>query len=128
MLDVAATPQKDQMHGIAGYNSHRRNRMSQMDKPRIRMGHPYGQTPPNVYSDFDWVHRHEKELLEKYGECSIIVYQQQVLGTGPTYAAALEDAERNLPPTLGEITSIHQWLQHRHPFLRVRFVPTSDVK
>lgn len=81
---------------------------------RIRMGHPYGQTPPNVYSDFDWIRRNEQELVEQYGECSIIVYQQQVLGTGPTYAAALEDAERNLPPDMGEVTPVHERLQHRY--------------
>ncbi len=86
---------------------------------RIRMGHPYGQTPPNTYTDFDWIRRHEQELLEKYGECSIIVYQQQVIGVGATYAAALEDAEKNLAPTTGEITPVHQWLAHRHPILRV---------
>jgi tetrahydromethanopterin S-methyltransferase subunit H len=87
---------------------------------RIRMGHPHGQTPPNVYADFDWIRRHEKELVEQYGECSIIVYQQRVLGTGATYAAALEDAERNLPPDMGEVTPVHQWLRRRHPILRVR--------
>ena len=86
---------------------------------RIRMGHPYGQTPPNTYSDFDWIRRHEQELLEKYGEYSIIVYQQQVIGVGPTYAAALENAERNLAPATGEITPVHQWLCHRNPMLRV---------
>jgi hypothetical protein len=59
--------------------------------------------------------------LEKYGECSIIVYKEQVLGTGETYAAALEDAERSLPPEITEpITPVHQWLRHRHPFFRVR--------
>lgn len=83
---------------------------------RIRMGHPYGQTPPNIFSDFDWIRRHEKELLEKYGECSLNVYKEQVLGTGATYAAALEDAERNLPPDAGEVTPVHQWLYHRHMF------------
>lgn len=87
---------------------------------RISMGHPYGQTPSNTYSDFDWIRRHEKELLEKYGECSIIVYQQRVIGFGPTYAASLQDAEKNLASTAGEITPVHQWLRYRHPILRVR--------
>lgn len=68
-----------------------------MSSSRIQMSHPLGQTPPNVYSDFDWSRRHEKELLAQYGGCSIIIYREQVLGTGPTYAAVLEDAERNLP-------------------------------
>ena len=92
------------------------------------MGHPLGQTPPNVYSDFDWIRRHEKELLEKYGECSIIVYEEQVLGTGPTYASALEDAESRLPPGTAEITPVHQWLHYRHPFLRIRPRRLEDGK
>mgnify|MGYP001195674178 CR=1 FL=1 len=89
-----------------------------MDTPRIRMSHPYGQTPPNIFSDHDWVRHHEKELLEKYGECSILVYNEQVVGTGDSLQAAIEDAERNLPPEVGEITPIHEWLGYRHPFLR----------
>ena len=63
-----------------------------MTLKRIRMTHAYGETPPNVFTDFDWIRRNEKALLEKYGECSIIVYKEQVLGTGPTYEAALENA------------------------------------
>lgn len=84
---------------------------------RIRMSHQYGETPPNVFSDFDWIHLHEKELLEKYGECSIIVYKEQVLGVGSTYDEAVQDAEHNLPPEFGEITPVHQWLNN--PFARI---------
>lgn len=91
-----------------------------METSRIRMGHPYGETPPNVFDDFDWVRRHEKELLEQYGECSIIVYQQQVIGVGANYDQALADAERNLPPEISAVTPIHERLHHRHPFFRVR--------
>jgi hypothetical protein len=86
---------------------------------RIRMGHPYGQTPSNFYSDFDWIRRHEQALLKKYGECSIIVYQQRVIGVGTTYAAALEDAEKNAVSMAEDITPVHQWLRYRHPVLRV---------
>ena len=80
-------------------------------KSRIKMAHPHGQTPPNIYSDFDWIRRHEKELLEAYGECSIIVYQQQVLGVGETYEDALENVERNLPPDSGEVTPVHELIR-----------------
>jgi len=90
-----------------------------MENARIRMGHAYGETPPNVFADFDWVRRHERELLEQYGECSIIVFQQQVIGVGPTYDEALVDAERNLPSDVDEITPIHERLHQRQPFFRV---------
>jgi hypothetical protein len=86
---------------------------------RIQMGHPHGQTPPNTYTDFDWIRRHENELLEKYGECSIIVYKERVLGVGATYAAALENAEHNLPPDMTNITPVHQWLYRRQPFFNI---------
>ncbi len=99
-----------------------------MQPSRIRMGHEYGQTPPNVYGDFDWIRHHEQELLEKYGECSIIVYKHQVISVGPTYAAALENAEGNLPPQAEEITPVHQWLHYRRPFSRIHPKPTSGTK
>jgi len=91
-----------------------------MTASRIRMRDRYGETPPNVFSDFDWIRRHEKELLEQYGERSILVYQQQVIGVGNTYAESVDDAERHLPADVAEVTPVHQQLRHRHPFLRVR--------
>lgn len=97
-----------------------------MTTSRIRMGHPYGQTPPNVYSDFDWIRRHEKELLAQYGECSIIVYEEQVIGVGPTYKAALENAEQNLPPEVGEVTPVHERLRYPNPFSRVRLTQRKE--
>lgn len=91
-----------------------------MNTVRIKMAHRWGDpTPANVYDDFDWVRHHEHELLEKYGECSIIVYKHQVIGVGQTYEAAVADAEYNLPPDQGEITPIHERLRQRHPFSRV---------
>jgi hypothetical protein len=85
-----------------------------MATSRIQMEQSHGKTPPNVYADFDWIHVHEHELLAEYGECSVIVYQQQVIGVGHTYAAALEDAERRLPPDSPTITPVHQWLGARY--------------
>src|SRR5258708_2736042 len=90
-----------------------------MDTPRIKMGHAYGETPPNVFTDFDWVRRNEKALLEQYGECSIIVYKEKVIGVGTTYDEALADAERRLPQDVNKVTPIHERLHHRHPFYRV---------
>jgi hypothetical protein len=97
-----------------------------MTNKRIRMTHAYGETPPNVFTDFDWIRRNEKALLEKYGECSIIVYKEQVLGAGPTYEAALEDAERNLPPNVTEVTPVHDYIHYRHPFYRVYPSPIKE--
>jgi hypothetical protein len=87
-----------------------------MDTKRIKMGHQRGEVAPNTFPDFNWIREHEDELLEKYGECSIIVYNQQVIGVGATYQEAIDDAERNLPPETGEITPVHDWLHYRQPF------------
>jgi hypothetical protein len=98
-----------------------------MDTKRIRK-QMYGEpTPPNIYSDFQWVGQHETELLEKYGECSIIVYKEQVIGTGKTYDEAVEDAERNLPPELDEVIPIHHRLRYRNPFIKVRPKTTKEA-
>ena len=86
---------------------------------RIKMRHAYGETPKNAFTDFDWVRQHEKELLETYGECSLIVYKEQVLGIGATYDAALADAEAKLPSEVEEVTPIHERLRYRHPIFRV---------
>ena len=86
----------------------------------IHMSHPYGETPKNVFSDFDWVHLHEKELLEKYGECSIIVYKGQVLGTGATYDEAVADAEKNPSPEMGDVTPVHRKIYYRRPIFSIR--------
>ncbi|MHB8628448.1 MAG: hypothetical protein ACYDBJ_15025 [Aggregatilineales bacterium] len=87
----------------------------------IRMGYAEGQkTPLNVFTDFDWIRRHEAELLETYGERFIIVYKEQVIGVGDTYHGALQDAEEKLPLDSGEITPVDFKLHHRQPFFRVR--------
>lgn len=87
---------------------------------RIRLGHPYGQTPPNLYEEFEWVHDNREALLEKYGEIYIVVYQKQVIGTGTTRSEALEDAEVHLPAEIEYVTPILYHLYRRHPFLRIR--------
>lgn len=91
-----------------------------MAKSRVRTGYTEGEIPANTSSDFDWVHAHETELLEKYGEAMILVYQQRVIGVGQTYQEMVEDAERNLPSDVTEATPITYFLYRRHPFFRVR--------
>jgi hypothetical protein len=95
-----------------------------MDTARIRMTDPYGPSPRNVFTDFDWIHRHESELLQQYGERHIIVYHEQVIGVGDTYAAAIQDAEANVAPDSGEITPVHKKLHYKIPFSRIRLTPT----
>lgn len=93
-----------------------------MSQSRIQMGHPAGQTPPHKFEDFDWIRQHEKELLEQYGECSIIVYKGQVIGSGTTYAEAVADAEQNLSSDSDVVMPVHHRLREMHSLIRFRRV------
>lgn len=97
-----------------------------MDTARVKTGHPPGVAAPNTFPDFDWVRQNWDRLLEQYGECVILVYEQQVIGTGQTLQEAIDDAERNLPPDVEEVTPITDFLYKRHPFFRVRPHTVSD--
>jgi hypothetical protein len=44
-------------------------------------------------ADYQWVRENRDWLYEQYGEAVILVYQQQVLGSGKTESAALVAAE-----------------------------------
>ena len=97
-----------------------------MATSRIRLSYSRDEkTPPNIFSDHDWVRRNEKRLLDQYGERCIVVFNERVLGVGDTYEAAVEDAEKNLAPDVDEVTPIVELLHHRHPFLRVRPGPVD---
>lgn len=84
------------------------------------MGHQPGETPGNIYSDYDWIKQHEEALLEKYGEQYIVVFECQIVGVGSTRQQALENAEQLLAPDVTEITPIVYKLYHYQPFFRVR--------
>ncbi len=86
---------------------------------RLRMSHPKHGTPPNVYDDYDWIRRNERQLREQYGEGFIVVYQRQVIGVGETYDSAITDAEQRLPADVEEITPVVDTLEKRHPFFRL---------
>lgn len=92
-----------------------------MATSRIRLSYSRDEkTPPNIFSDHDWVRHHQEELLAEYGERFIVVYQEKVLGVGDTYEAAVQSAENNLPPGDIEVTPIVELLRKRQPFFRVR--------
>jgi hypothetical protein len=91
-----------------------------MNTSRIKTTHAYGEVYPNVFSDFAWVHEHREELLEKYGECIILVYETQVVGVGQTIAEAIQHAEQYLASDIEQITPITEFLRYRHRFQRLR--------
>jgi hypothetical protein len=47
-------------------------------------------TPPNTFPDFDWVNENEEELIEKYGEGFVILFEKQVLGFGTTFTSTCQ--------------------------------------
>ncbi len=92
-----------------------------MTRSRIRTSGPLEERiAPHILKDHDWIHDHRDALIDQYGECYMIVYQQQVLGTGTTRDEALENAEANLSPEIEEITAMVEWVGQRIPFGRLR--------
>ncbi len=91
---------------------------------RVKISHQYGEVYPNVWDDFAWAREHRQELLETYGECYALIYQHQVIGTGKTLEEAVADAERKLPDEVTQVTPIIEYLRYRHPFMRVRPLPS----
>src|SRR5689334_22678171 len=86
---------------------------------RIRTSHQDGEVAPNTWRDFDWVHENEAKLLEQYGECVLLVYNEHVIGHGATIEEAIAQAEQTVPQSMTDVTPITHFLQHRYPFFRV---------
>lgn len=100
-----------------------------MNTPRIKMGFAKDEpTPPRWFADHEWIHTHEEELRQQFGECWIAVYQQQVIGTGADYHQAIADAESRLSPDDPIITPVVRSIRKRHPFLRVLPRPASPTE
>jgi hypothetical protein len=91
-----------------------------MTNTRIRLSHAAGEAAPNTFTDFQWVRHNEKQLLEQYGECVILVFEENVIGTGQTIDEAMADAEQHLSVDMDEVTPILEFLHPRQPFFRVR--------
>jgi hypothetical protein len=97
-----------------------------MAERRIRTGGPLEERiPQHIIADHDWVHVHRDELIDKYGETYVIVYQQKVLGVGKSREEALTNAERNLAPDIDQIAVMVEWVGHRRPLLRNRAHKTT---
>ena len=55
-------------------------------RSRIVTSFPADQVrPDNMFTDHDWVRHNEKALREKYGECYVVVFHEEVIVTGKTY-------------------------------------------
>lgn len=90
-----------------------------MQTSRIKTQHAHGEVYPNVFADFDWVKTHHDKLLAQYGECVLLVYEAQVIGTGDTPEAAIQDAEARLPADSPTITPIIAPLYEHYRVRRV---------
>jgi hypothetical protein len=92
-----------------------------IEPPYIKITPP-AETSPSFLDDSDWIRRNQKALLQKYGECSIIVSHHKVIGIGATYDEAVEDVYRNLPDDIGEISPIHKRLRHSHLIRQIAII------
>jgi hypothetical protein len=82
--------------------------------PKLKMSHAKGEVADNTFDDIQWVRDHWQTLLKQYGEVSILVYQQAVIGVGNTYAEAIANAENQLSDDSDTpVTPIHERLRPR---------------
>ena len=44
--------------------------------------------------DFQWFKEHYKEISQKYGNCYVVIKEQKILGTYPTYADGVRETEK----------------------------------
>jgi hypothetical protein len=82
---------------------------------RIRMSFQAGETPDNFFSDYEWIKANQSSLLDKYGEASILVYKERVVGFGRSYFDAIENAEKAANDSNEIITPVHYHLT-RNPY------------
>jgi hypothetical protein len=80
-------------------------------------------TPKHIFTDHDWVRNHQDGLLNQYGPCFLMVYHEQVLGTGKTEKEAVEAAERNLPEDIETIELMPEWIGRRNSLFLLRRMP-----
>ena len=88
-----------------------------MNASRIRTGHTRGEVAPNTWSDFAWAGLHREELFDQYGDCILLIYNQQVIGVGQTFDEVIADAESKLPPDAGEVTPITHFSSSRYKLI-----------
>jgi hypothetical protein len=89
------------------------------EQGRIRTSRQYTEpTPEHIFEDHDWVQSHHDALLQKYGECFLMVYNKQVIATGKTEEEAVQNAEANLSDQIERIQLMPEWIGQRHPFQR----------
>jgi hypothetical protein len=68
----------------------------------IRTAHKGEALSPGLLAEYDWLHENRQALYEQYGECCVLVYQQQVIGHGQNLDAALAEAEAKLSHSIAE--------------------------
>jgi hypothetical protein len=86
---------------------------------RIQIAFPNEEPmPANMLTDFDWVKSNRDNLLEKYGSCIVVVYEQALLGVGDTYLEAIANAEKNLPDNPEIITPVVKGISYTSARLR----------
>jgi hypothetical protein len=66
--------------------------------------------PENIFPDFAWAGEQRVALYEKYGDSVVVVYKQEVIGVGKSYAEALADAENHLSGDIELITPILKYI------------------
>ena len=77
--------------------------MSVTIKTSYQHHEPLGE---NFDRDATWIAEHRMELYEKYGDCVILVYHEEVIGHGASVAEAKVVAENYLRDKEGVVTPV----------------------
>lgn len=66
--------------------------------PKFRTNVAFGEpTPKSYFEGMSWIRANRRQLVEQYGDCYIVVYNEKVLATGQTYQEAMSNAENDAP-------------------------------
>jgi hypothetical protein len=96
---------------------------------RIKIGFAKDEpTPASVFHDLAWVSDNRLDLYQKYGRCYVLVYQEEIIGTGKTIDEAIQDADSRLSPeielitpAIGSVFNPHESYFHIKALMRQHF-------
>ncbi|MBK9123194.1 MAG: hypothetical protein IPM16_08750 [Chloroflexi bacterium] len=80
-----------------------------MNGKRVRITVDASNPPQQQLEDLAWGRENEDRLFTQYGDCYVLIYRRQVVGSGTTIADAVSDAETKLDKGEDAITpAIHK--------------------
>ena len=76
-------------------------------KTTYQQHEPLGE---NFLEDVHWINERRLELYDQYGDCVLLVYHREIIGTGKGLSEARADAENRLKDGEGTVTPVVKYL------------------